>query len=740
MKIKVRLLGSVALIFLIVVSMFLSTWLVTSSQKNDSLVVNLAGRQRMLSQKVAKEILAYEKEQRAELAKQINTTIQVFETTLASLTRSGDAPLTLNPKGPVAALPEASDAVRDQLVTVAGLWKPYKEHIQAVLAGGPLDEGLIITESMDVLKAMNKAVVMMQGETEARVTTLLVSQSICVAIGVIIFLGVLFALNTHLARPLSRLETFAREIAGGNLDAQIQGRFIGELAALKDTLGVMVGNLRETMESVASERATAERNATSAKQAADEANAKQEQVTLLLTTMSDAAGRAGGISESVAAAAGELAAQVDEVNHGTGVQRDRMAETATAMEEMNATVLEVARNASNAAEAAGRARENAQTGADGVREAVSSFDAVKDKMLHLNESMGQLGEQAENIGNIMNVVTDIADQTNLLALNAAIEAARAGEAGRGFAVVADEVRKLAEKTMSATKEVGDAVGTIQEQARSNIKAVEESVEDIVKSTEAANESGRFMSEIVSIVGETAGMVESIATASEEQSAASEEINMAVSEVTSVANETADGMARAAKSLEHLSALAADLDVVIRDMSGQSSAMLNPDLKSLDEIEADLKAQGRRMSDRSNLKAADPDGVMQWGNEFSTNIREIDEQHLRLVDLINALQKAMRSGQGRSAIKEVLEELKQYTVFHFAHEESLFEKYGYPESEAHANEHKMFVDKVLSFEEKILSGRSSVTSEVLDFLKQWLTKHIKVVDRAYSPYMNGKGLY
>ena len=64
---------------------------------------------------------------------------------------------------------------------------------------------------------------------------------------------------------------------------------------------------------------------------------------------------------------------------------------------------------------------------------------------------------AEGIGRIMNVISDIADQTNLLALNAAIEAARAGDAGRGFAVVADEVRKLAEKTMTATKEVGDAI-------------------------------------------------------------------------------------------------------------------------------------------------------------------------------------------------------------------------------------------------------------------------------------------
>ncbi len=149
-----------------------------------------------------------------------------------------------------------------------------------------------------------------------------------------------------------------------------------------------------------------------------------------------------------------------------------MTETATAMEEMNATVLEVAHNASNAAESAARARENAQVGAEGVRQAVTSIDAIKDQILDLNESMGELGSQAEGIGQIMNVVTDIADQTNLLALNAAIEAARAGEAGRGFAVVADEVRKLAEKTMQATKEVGDAVSTIQSQARSNITAVE----------------------------------------------------------------------------------------------------------------------------------------------------------------------------------------------------------------------------------------------------------------------------
>ncbi|MCG2732853.1 MAG: bacteriohemerythrin [Pseudodesulfovibrio aespoeensis] len=474
------------------------------------------------------------------------------------------------------------------------------------------------------------------------------------------------------------------------------------------------------------------------------------------------------MAESVA----QLATQVDEVNHGTDVQRDRMAETATAMEEMNATVLEVARNASNAAQSADRARENARTGAEGVRAAVASIDAIKDQILELNASMGELGKQAENIGKIMNVVTDIADQTNLLALNAAIEAARAGDAGRGFAVVADEVRKLAEKTMQATKEVGDAVSCIQAQARENIKAVETSVQDIVKSTVAANESGEFMAEIVSIVGETASQVESIATASEEQSAASEEINQAVTDVTRIAYETAQGMTRAAQALDAMAAMAADLDAVIRDMTREDAGgearpaerhagehgdkrgnghAATPARTAPAKAPASHKAlspaasssSGRaqqKLSDRSGLKSADPGGIMQWADDLSVNIREIDEQHLRLIDLINKLHNAMRTGKGMQATIKVLEELKDYTVFHFSTEEAMFEEHAYSGMINHVAAHKSFVNKVIEFEERILSGKAAVTMEVMNFLKDWLVKHIKGVDKKYSGFFNDRGVY
>lgn len=734
MNIKYRLIGSVALIFIIIVGMFAATWVVTSNQKDDGLVINLAGRQRMLSQKLAKETLAYGAVQSDQLKGQIAATISVFEMTLSALADSGQAPLTTDPAGAKAELPGASKAVRAQLAEVKGLWGSYKAEVEKGLASGKPNVKEISSQSVAVLKSMNKAVVMMQGESESRVTTLLISQLVCVFIGVIIVLIVLYNLHTKLTKPLDNLREFVSKVADGYYDAVIEGKYDAELKVLKEAITGMVEALKQNMTEVEIKSAEADESATRARASMEKAEEQQEQVKKLLDAMSKAANQASSISQDVAASVSQLASQVDEVNHGTDVQRDRMTETATAMEEMNATVIEVARNASNAAESAGRARDNAQTGANGVRAAVTSIDAIKDQILDLNASMSELGEQAENIGNIMNVVTDIADQTNLLALNAAIEAARAGEAGRGFAVVADEVRKLAEKTMQATKEVGDAVHKIQTHARENIKAVENSVDDIVKSTEAATESGQFMAEIVGIVEETAGQVESIAAASEEQSAASEEINRAVADVTQIASETAQGMNQAAEALDAMAAMTGDLDTVIRDMSSDSG----PTTGASDGF--DPVANGFELSDRSGLQVADSEGLLQWSDDLSVNIRWVDEQHIQLINLINSLQKAMRSGKGKEAIAKVLDELKDYTVFHFGNEEKAFAEHGYPEQDSHKATHKAFVDKVVSFEEDILSGKSSVTMEVMEFLKEWLIKHIKGVDRKYSAFFNEKGIY
>ena len=158
----------------------------------------------------------------------------------------------------------------------------------------------------------------------------------------------------------------------------------------------------------------------------------------------------------------------------------------------------------------------------------------------------------------MTVISDIADQTNLLALNAAIEAARAGEAGRGFAVVADEVRKLAEKTMTATHEVGDSIKAIQRSAVTNIDEMGKAAQNISEATELANQSGATLAEIVRMASTSSSVVTSIATAAEEQSSTSEEINRALEEISRVVSDTSESMIHSSSAVQDLSRTAAEL--------------------------------------------------------------------------------------------------------------------------------------------------------------------------------------
>ncbi len=292
---------------------------------------------------------------------------------------------------------------------------------------------------------------------------------------------------------------------------------------------------------------------------------REQEIVCQNERIAKAASEATLVSEELAAAASQLESLVSEAQTGACMQTDRTSETATAMEEMNATVLEVARHAQEAAENADDARTQAEAGSQIVTDVVSSIEEVASHANELKASMEELDKSADGIGTVLSVIEDIADQTNLLALNAAIEAARAGEAGRGFAVVADEVRKLAEKTMQATSEVHEAITRIQGGARNNVHATEIAVSSVQKSTENAHRSGEALKRIVMVAESTADQVRAIATAAEQQSATSDEINRATADVTRVCNETDSLMNEATESITRLSKLASKLSTVIRDM-------------------------------------------------------------------------------------------------------------------------------------------------------------------------------
>ncbi|QCC85270.1 methyl-accepting chemotaxis protein [Desulfovibrio desulfuricans] len=385
-------------------------------------------------------------------------------------------------------------------------------------------------------------------------------------ISILIIKGVL----KQLGEDPGYLHVVASEIASGNLNVHFK--------PLKGDGGVygviikMVDKLKEEIAIAESKSRQAEQEAQSAQEAkmlADEATKKAERAKA--EGMFHAATQLERVVEIVSSATESLSAQIVQSSRGADEQSNRVHETATAMEEMNATVLEVARNAQEAANASSHTKSQAAEGSQVVHEAVMGIESVQKQSLGIKEDMSVLGKQAEGIGQVLDVIADIADQTNLLALNAAIEAARAGEAGRGFAVVADEVRKLAEKTMTATQEVGKAITEIQNGTRKNIESVESMATAIEHATTLSARSGESLTQILAFVDQVNDQVRSIATASEQQSAASEEINHSVEQVATISAQTAQAMGHANEAVAELLQQAQVLKQLIQEMKNQGSA-------------------------------------------------------------------------------------------------------------------------------------------------------------------------
>ncbi len=135
-----------------------------------------------------------------------------------------------------------------------------------------------------------------------------------------------------------------------------------------------------------------------------------------------------------------------------------------------------------------------------------------------------------------------------------------------------------------------------------------------------------------------------------------------------------------------------------------------------------------------------DSAFQWNTSYSVKVEAMDAQHKRLFEIIRELYTAMRAGQGKQVVGEVLHRLIEYTVQHFAAEEKLMEKNGYQLLAAHRIEHKTLTDKVVAFKKDFEAGSATVTLEVMTFLQDWLTHHIQDVDQKYGAFLNSKGVH
>ena len=264
-------------------------------------------------------------------------------------------------------------------------------------------------------------------------------------------------------------------------------------------------------------------------------------------------------ARNVADAALRIAASAEQTNQAVNSQRDQLAQLATAMNEMSATIADVAGHAENTARDTQDATSEAGLGNQDVHASVHGIQELATEVDQATSQVNQLKEGVMQISEVTAVISAISEQTNLLALNAVIEAARAGEQGRGFAVVADEVRQLASRTRHSTEEIQSTITQLQQRAVTAANAMDASRKLAESSVNQSEKAGQDLSLIVNHIQHVSDMATQIATAAEQQSMVAEDMNRNVSGINDSALEMSQAASQLAQESELLAGLSRSLD-------------------------------------------------------------------------------------------------------------------------------------------------------------------------------------
>ena len=396
-----------------------------------------------------------------------------------------------------------------------------------------------------------------------------------IAAGVAVFtaLVLLMTLPRRVLVPIGALSAFSERFAAGDSRAKAE-------VPVEDEFSVIAENLNRTATRVAKAYGNQEAQELLQKSITDLLNLINQvargDLTLRGKVTNDALGnvadsinfmldnfttvldRVRNAAVEVSTNANRILVATDEMNTGTGQQDQEITNTSSAVEELTVSMKQVSNNAEASAEAARRALDAAEQGNRAVRDTLDGMQRIRSSVQATARKIKSLGDRSLEISEIINVINDITEQTNLLALNAAIEAARAGEAGRGFAVVADEVRKLAEHSRTATKDIAALIKAIQAETNEAVVVMEEGTKEVEVGAGLADQAGKALEAISSVVRQSAELVQEISLASKQQVRGTEGVANAMQIISGITRQTSQSARQAAGTVGTLVKLSEQL--------------------------------------------------------------------------------------------------------------------------------------------------------------------------------------